>query len=89
MIRYLLPTLLLAAITPAFSQQVFFRSGQTFSKDNMREFYSSVAIEDDLILFNANDYKVYAYRKMERLPGRPVSIGSRIFLLFSPERISG
>lgn len=29
----------------------------------MNSFYSSLAVEGDLILFNANDYRVYAYHK--------------------------
>jgi hypothetical protein len=63
MIRYLLFALFLLSITPVFSQKVFFRSAQTFSKEDMNDFYSSLAVEGDLVLFNANDYKIYAYHK--------------------------
>ena len=45
------------------AQQVFFKSAQSFDKDNLSPFYSSVAVQDSLLLFNANDYQLYAYDK--------------------------
>ena len=55
-------TILLYTFT-AQSQQVFFRSAQSFSKEQLATFYSSVNIQDSLVLFNAADYGVYAYNK--------------------------
>jgi hypothetical protein len=47
----------------SFCQEITFTSAQTFSKEDMNSFYSSVAISGDLVLFNANDFRLYAYRK--------------------------
>ena len=59
------PTLLAAtfifAATTSFSQKEFFRSKQTFSTSQLGNFYSSVTIDGDLMLFIANDYTLYAY----------------------------
>ena len=46
-----------------FAQTVFFKSDQAFSSEQMKDFYASVSIEDDIVLFNAPDYKLYAYDK--------------------------
>lgn len=43
------------------AQQVFFKSAQELDKDQLRPFYTSITIRDSLLLFNANDYRVYAY----------------------------
>ena len=53
--------LLWAAST--FAQKEFFRSQQAFTKEQLNKFFSSVAIHDSLVLFNANDYYLYAYNK--------------------------
>jgi hypothetical protein len=59
------PALLLAVFlcNILHAQQVFFKSGQDFNKDNLKSFFSSIAIYGDLLLFNANDYNLYAYNK--------------------------
>ncbi len=60
------PILLLVVLSTsllASAQKVFFKSAQTFSKDNTKTFYSSIALQNNLLLFNANDYKLYAYDK--------------------------
>ena len=46
-----------------FAQTVFFKSAQSFSAESMKDFYASVSIQDDLVLFNAPDYQLYAYDK--------------------------
>lgn len=58
----LLGTLLLLCCAGT-AQQVFFKSAQEFDKDQLRPFYSSITIRDSLLLFNANDYTLYAYDK--------------------------
>lgn len=55
--------LLLLAATTVLAQKEFFRSQQVFSKEQMTNFYSSVSIYDSLVIFNANDYHLYAYDK--------------------------
>lgn len=49
----------------SFSQKIFFKSTQAFSEEQLNNFYSSIAIEGDLLLFNASDYKLYAYNKKD------------------------
>jgi len=56
---------LLFVTTVAFSQKEFFRSHQAFAKEQMSNFYSSVKIHDNLVIFNANDYHLYAYNKKD------------------------
>jgi hypothetical protein len=62
------PTLLAAVFfftaISSFSQKEFFRSKQTFSASQLGNFYSSVTIDGNLLLFIANDYKLYAYDKI-------------------------
>jgi len=45
------------------AQTVFFKSHKTFTAENMKNFYSSVSINENIILFNAPDYQLYAYDK--------------------------
>lgn len=45
------------------SQKVFFQSKQIFSEHELENFYSSITIEGDQLLFNANDYQLYSYNK--------------------------
>src|SRR5690606_18258348 len=45
------------------AQTVFFKSHKTFSAENVKDFYASISIKDDLVLFNAPDYQLYAYDK--------------------------
>ncbi len=58
---------LLFVTTGAFSQKEFFRSQQVFTKEQLSSFYSSVTIHDSLVIFNANDYQLYAYNKKDGL----------------------
>ena len=57
--------ILLFITATAFSQKEFFRSQQVFTKEQMSSFYSSVTIHDSLVIFNANDYHLYAYNKKD------------------------
>lgn len=43
------------------SQQVFFQSDQVFNTGQLGTFYSSMTIQEELLIFNANDYRLYAY----------------------------
>lgn len=52
-------------VTSAFAQKEFFRSQQVFTKEQMNNFYSSATIHNDLVIFNANDYHLYAYNKKD------------------------
>ncbi len=56
-------SILLFTTSAAFSQKEFFRSQQVFKEGQLEKFYSSITIHDSLILFNANDYHLYAYNK--------------------------
>ncbi len=56
---------LLLVTTSAFPQKEFFRSQQAFTKEQMSSFYSSLTIHDGLVIFNANDYHLYAYNKKD------------------------
>lgn len=47
----------------AFSQKEFFRSPQQFSESQLQNFYSSITIHGNNLLFLANDYTLYAYDK--------------------------
>lgn len=55
--------ILLGITMQGISQEVFFRSSQKFSEKELESFYSSFSIDGNLILFNANDYHIYAYDK--------------------------
>ena len=59
------PVILLFVTTTGYAQKEFFRSQQTFTKEQMSSFYSSVKIHDGLVIFNANDYNLYAYNKKD------------------------
>ena len=56
-------TILLFIISIAFSQKEFFRSQQVYKEGQLDKFYSSITIHDSILLFNANDYHLYAYNK--------------------------
>ncbi len=56
-------TILLFAVICGNGQKEFFRSKQIFTPGQLVDFYSSVTIHGDLLLFNANDYYLYAYNK--------------------------
>jgi PQQ enzyme repeat len=51
--------------TAAYSQKEFFRSKQSFTQEQLSNSYSSITIHDDLVIFNANDYHLYAYNKVD------------------------
>ena len=55
--------ILLLVVSVCFSQKEFFRSQQAFSKEQLRESHSSITIHGNYVLFNANDYYLYAYNK--------------------------
>lgn len=61
--RFLSFLLLLAATFCGHAQSVFFTSSPTFSEKDLKTFYASVTLQDNLLLFNAPDYKLYAYDK--------------------------
>jgi PQQ-like domain len=63
--HFLTSTILLFFTTAAVAQKEFFRSQQVFTKEQMISFYSSVTIHDGLVIFNANDYHLYAYNKKD------------------------
>lgn len=81
---------LLVLNTTGFSQHEFFRSEQSFSKEDLKEFYSSVAVRDDIIAFVANDHNLYVYKKDGQLSWRrslnyksnipPFFTGNRVWL---------
>lgn len=54
---------LLFLVSEAHSQKEFFRSQQVFTGEQMSNFYSSVTIHKEMVIFNANDYYLYAYNK--------------------------
>jgi hypothetical protein len=56
-------SVLLFIATATCAQKEFFRSQQTFTREQLSEFYSSITIHDSLLLFNANDYHLYVYNK--------------------------
>jgi hypothetical protein len=45
------------------AQEVFFQSAQSYTEEEMESFYASLAVQGNLLLFNAPDYKLYAYDK--------------------------
>jgi hypothetical protein len=49
------------SLATLYSQKIFFQSKQSFTENELKNFYSSVAITGNMVLFNANDYKLYAY----------------------------
>lgn len=57
--------LLFFIVTTGFAQKEFFRSQQVFTKEQLSNFYSSVTIHEGLVIFNANDYYLYAYNKKD------------------------
>lgn len=63
--KHIVLVCLLFIATAGYPQKEFFRSKQVFTADNMERFYSSITIHDSLVLFNANDYHLYAYDKNE------------------------
>jgi hypothetical protein len=55
-------TLLFLSMT-SVGQKVFFKSQQSFAEKELQTFFSSLQMEGNTILFNAPDYKLYAYDK--------------------------
>lgn len=60
--QLLLSTLLMTSVL-ASGQKLFFTSQQSFATKQPNKFYSSVTLNDSLLLFNARDYNLYAYDK--------------------------
>ena len=60
--QLLILTLLFASLSPS-AQKVFFRSDQAFTEKQLESFYSAISVNDSMVVFNANDYKIYAYDK--------------------------
>ncbi|ANE51871.1 PQQ-binding-like beta-propeller repeat protein [Flavisolibacter tropicus] len=60
--RLLLITCSFFSLT-TFSQKVFFTSPQTFDASTLNVFYASVCQQGNLVLFNAPDYRLYAFDK--------------------------
>lgn len=58
-------TILIISAFTGFSQQLFFKSAQIFSKEEMGSFFASATIADSLLLFNAPNYQLYAYHKKD------------------------
>lgn len=50
-----------SCILNGYSQKVFFKSKQSFTETQLKDFYSSVTVFNEWVLFNANDYTIYAY----------------------------
>jgi outer membrane protein assembly factor BamB len=60
--QLLLCTQILAALASS-AQEVFFQSKQSFTQKQQASFFSAIALQDSLLLFNAGDYHLYAYDK--------------------------
>lgn len=58
--------LLLNMVTNCPAQQEFFKSNNSFSPEQLKVFYSSITLKDSVILFNAIDYKLYAFHTGSR-----------------------
>lgn len=65
--QFLLAVFFFCCCSAIHAQQVFFRSAQVFDKQQLELFYSSVTLQGNLLLFNGNDYQLYAY---DRSSGR-------------------
>ncbi len=61
--HFLASSIFILMATSAFPQKEFFRPQQVFTKEQMSNFYSSITIHEELVIFNANDYQLYAYNK--------------------------
>lgn len=59
---FLVPGLFLSTAS-TFCQTVFFTSPATFNKDQLSPFYASLSLQGNYVLYNAPDYKLYAYAK--------------------------
>ncbi len=65
-VRHFFIFIFLLFITSAgYSQKEFFRSQQVFTEEQMSKFYSSITIHEEMVIFNANDYHLYAYNKKD------------------------
>jgi hypothetical protein len=47
----------------ASTQEEFFRSNVSFTENELKNFYSSVTLNGNQVLFSASDYKLYAYER--------------------------
>lgn len=57
---------LLFTCSRLFSQQIEFRSSQSFDAAQLNDLFSSFRVSGDWILFNAPDYKLYAYSRSDK-----------------------
>jgi len=63
--QLLILTVLLFMVNRIYSQKEFFHSQQVFTQEQLSNFYSSITIHEGLVIFNANDYQLYAYNKKD------------------------
>jgi outer membrane protein assembly factor BamB len=59
--RFTLFVLLSTISIASFSQKVFFKSEIPFTEKQLAPFYSSVALIDEKIFFQSNDFRTYAF----------------------------
>lgn len=64
--KQLLICTILFCATRSNGQTVFFQSNQTYSEKDLTSSYSSIALQNNLLLFNAPDYGLYAYDRTGR-----------------------
>lgn len=62
-IKYFHFAFLFCVASTGFSQKEFFKSPVEFSEDELENFYSSITISNDKVLFNGSDYYLYAFNK--------------------------
>jgi hypothetical protein len=51
----------------SIGQMVSFKSAQQLSEGNLKSMYASISLDENLLLFNAADYQLYAYDKRSGL----------------------
>jgi hypothetical protein len=73
--RFFLLSVVLLFFSAAFSQKVFFKSGQNFAPRQLESFHSSITLHGNLLLFIASDYTLYAYDKNSSQPVWSTAIG--------------
>ncbi len=68
--KIITPLVIFAVLLSAKAQdstvipKTFFSSNITFTDKNLISFYSSFTIDNDRVIFNANNYKIYSYNKL-------------------------
>jgi hypothetical protein len=61
--KFILSSLFVLLCNLSYSQKEFFRSKQSFTPEQLSIFYSSISLHGDQLLFIANDYNLYAYKR--------------------------